>query len=141
MYLVIKQGVNVKRIHFLVLILVLLISGFSAANGQALVDKVKFNKAVIVLRVRLLSNGKAIDKYAWSVVRILKVYKNDSGVRLGKTIPISFYGGELGIPEGTCTVYLERYNPKRKDFWKLLNGSGREGTSHLSRPINEKINR
>ena len=93
-----------KRIQFLVLLLVLLMPSFSSAQGQALVDKVRLNKAVIVLRVRLLSNGNARDKYAWSVVRILKVYKNDSGIRLGQTIPISFYGGELGIPEGNCTV-------------------------------------
>lgn len=95
------------------------------------VDLVRAKKAEVVLRVRLISPGEG-SKYLWDRVEVLKVLKNKSGYAFGKQLAVAHYSWKRGIPEGTCTIYLERYNPGRKDQWKLLGGSADEGVSHAS---------
>jgi hypothetical protein len=103
---------------------------FHAADSH-LVDTNKAKKAEVVLRVKLISSGEG-SKYLWDKVEVLEVLKNNSGSSFGKNLSVAHYSWKPGIPMGTCSIYLERYNPKRKDLWKLLNGSGEEGVSHAA---------
>ena len=102
---------------------------FQAADSSA-VDPNKVHKAEVVLRVKLLSSGEG-SKYLWDKVEVLQVFRNKSGYAFRKNLSVAHYSWKPGIPEGTCTIYLERYNPKRNDLWKLLNGSAEEGISHV----------
>jgi hypothetical protein len=121
------------------LIFGLVIPAFAKAQESLLVDDNRAQKSLIVLRVQLLARGKSGDKYTWSTVKILKIYKNDSGTRLNDKMAIAFYSGDIGISAGASTIYLEKYNPARTDLWKLLNASGRDGVSHRTAPPPKKV--
>jgi hypothetical protein len=112
-----------------IILSLLLTVNFQAADSSA-VDPNKVQKAEVVLRVKLRSSEGG-SKYIWENVEVLQVFKNKSGYAFRKNLSVAHYSWKAGIPEGTCTIYLERYNPKRNDLWKLLNGSGEEGTSHV----------
>ena len=112
-----------------VILSLLLTFSFQAADSPA-VDPHKVQKAEVVLRVKLLSSNGG-SKYLWDEVEVLEVVKNKSGNTFRKNLSVAHYSWKPGIPEGTCTIYLERYNPKRNDLWKLLNGSGEDGVSHV----------
>lgn len=95
------------------------------------IDSSKAKKAEVVLRVKFVSlNGNS--KYDWDEVEVLKVLKNKSRYTFGKSLSVAHYSWKLGVPEGTSTIYLERYNQERNDLWKLLDGSGEVGVSHKS---------
>jgi hypothetical protein len=98
-------------------------------SSRTCIDPSKANKAEVVLRVRLV-RFEGCNKYCWPEVEILKMLQNKSGFSFKKSLTVAHYSWEPGIPEGESTIYLERYNPKRNDLWKLLNGSGKEGVSH-----------
>ena len=121
------------------LILNLFATTFSATQDHLSIDENKFPTSLLVLRVKLISQDKSCDKYAWSKVQILKTYKNDTGVQFGKNLTIAFYCRDAGIPKGESTVYLEKYNPTRNDLWKLLNGTRKDGVSHNSNVSISKI--
>jgi hypothetical protein len=107
----------------------LLTVNFQAADSSP-VDPNKAQKAEVVLRVRFVSSGEG-SKYLWDKVEVLKVLKNKSGYTFGKNLLVAHNSWKPGIPEGTCTIYLERYIPRMNDRWKLLNGSGADGISHI----------
>ncbi|HTG93155.1 MAG TPA: hypothetical protein VL866_11240 [Pyrinomonadaceae bacterium] len=111
----------------------LLFVSFVATNFPAAestyIDPSKAKKAEVVLRVRLV-RLEGCDKYCWPEVEILKMLQNKSGFSFKKRLTVAHYSWEPGIPEGESTIYLERYNSKRNDFWKLLNGSAKDGVSH-----------
>lgn len=90
-----------------------------------------FQKAPVVLRVKLLSIGGGADKYAWYEVEILKVLKNESGETFGQKLKIAAFSRKPGVPEGESTVYLERYNATDKGLWKLFGGGAATGVSHV----------
>lgn len=100
------------------------------AVADDLIDSKLAKKANVILRVMLLTRGGA-DKYAWSEVEILKVYKNESGEKFGKTLKIAAYSYKTGIPNGKSTVYIERYNKTDNDLWKLVGGEASTGVSHV----------
>jgi hypothetical protein len=113
-----------------ILIFAFLVLGF-LVEGSPQIDSSKANKAEAVLRVKFVSlNGGS--KYDWDEVEVLKVLKNKSGYTFGKTLSVAHYSWNPGIPEGTCTIYLQRYNPERNDLWKLLDGSAEDGVGHKS---------
>jgi len=118
-----------QRVASGIILSLLLTVNFQAADSSA-VDPKKVQKAEVVLRVKLLSSGEG-SKYLWDKVEVLQVFKNKSGYAFRRNLSVAHYSWKPGIPEGTCTVYLERYDPKRNDLWKLLNGSGEEGISHV----------
>jgi hypothetical protein len=102
-----------------------------AVCTQTPIDSDRAKKAEVVLRVRLISQGEG-SKYLWDRVEVVKVLKNKSHYAFGKHLAVAHYSWKPGIPHGTCTIYLERYNTRRKDLWKLLSGSADEGVSHGS---------
>ena len=112
-----------------IILSLLLTVNFQTADSST-VDPNKVKKAEVVLRVKLRSSGEG-SKYLWDKVEVLQVVKNKSGYAFRKNLSVAHYSWKLGIPEGTCTIYLERYNPKRNNLWKLLNGSGEDGISHV----------
>jgi hypothetical protein len=118
-----------KSVALPVILSLLLTVNFQAADSSP-VDPNKVRRAEVVLRVKLLSSGEG-SKYLWDKVEVLQVVKNKSRYVFGKNLSVAHYSGKPGIPGGTCTIYLERYNPKRNNLWKLLNGSGEDGISHL----------
>ena len=101
---------------------------FPAAESTY-IDPSKARKADAVLRVKLV-RFEGCDKYCWPEVEILKILQNKSSFSFKKRLTVAHYSWEPGVPEGESTIYLERYNPKRNDLWKLLNGSGKDGVSH-----------
>jgi len=111
----------------------LLLVSFMATNFPAAestyIDPGKAKKAEVVLRVKLV-RFEGCNKYCWLEVEILKMLQNKSGFSFKKRLAVAHYSWEPGIPEGESTIYLERYNPKRNDLWKLLNGSAKDGVSH-----------
>lgn len=117
-----------KGVACAVILTLLSIVEFQAVSSSS-VDTKKSQKAEVVLRVKLLSSGEG-SKYLWDKVEVLQVIKNKSGRAFKRTLSVAHYSWKPGIPEGICTIYLERYNPQRNDLWKLLNGSGDEGISH-----------
>jgi hypothetical protein len=98
---------------------------------QNLVDPQRAGKVPVVLRVRLLRQ-EGSDKFGWDEVKLIGVIKNASSFTFPETFEIAHYSGEPGVPEGECTVYLERYNEASEAVWRLLDGSGRQGVSHQS---------
>src|SRR5258705_6746415 len=121
---------NMNKSVALGVILSLLLTVNSQAADSSPVDPNKVQKAEVVLRVKLLSSGEG-SKYLWDKVEVLQVVKNKSGYAFGKNLSVAHYSWKPGIAEGTCTIYLERYSPKRNSLWKLLNGSGEDGVSHV----------
>jgi len=101
------------------------------------IDSGKARQAEVVLRVKLVRIGDC-NKYCWPEVEILKVLQNRSDFSFKKRLVVAHYSWEPGIPEGESTIYLERYNPKKNDLWKLLKGSGKDGVSHGSLPLKRK---
>jgi hypothetical protein len=95
------------------------------------VDPARFRKATVVLRVKL---QKALggDKYAWYRVKVVKVLKNDAKQKFGDTLDVAALSTRPGVPAQECTVYLEPYNPARKDLWKLPGGGADQGVSHVA---------
>jgi hypothetical protein len=87
----------------------------------------------VVLRVRRISEGEG-SKYLWPQVELVTVIKNGSRHTFPKHFEVAHYSWEPGIPPGTSTLYLERYNPHRNDLWRLLGGSATTGVSHNARP-------
>jgi hypothetical protein len=96
-----------------------------------LVDPERAGKVPVVLRVRLLRQ-EGSDKIGWDEVKLIGVIKNASSFTFPETFEIAHYSGEPGVPEGECTVYLERYNQASEAVWRLLEGSGRQGVTHQS---------
>jgi len=93
---------------------------------SARIDPGKARKAEVVLRVKLVRLGEC-NKYCWPEVEILKILQNKSDLPFKNRLVVAHYSWEPGIPEGESTIYLERYNPRRNDQWRLLNGSGKYG--------------
>lgn len=118
-----------KSVALPVILSLLLTVNFQAADSSP-VDPNKVRRAEVVLRVKLLSSGEG-SKYLWDKVEVLKVVLNKSDHVFGKNLSVAHYSWKPGIPGGTCTIYLERYNSKRNNLWKLLNGSGEDGVSHV----------
>ncbi len=102
-----------------------------AAETQ--LDPDKAAKATVVLQVQYLS-ASGSDKYGWTKVRLLHVLKNDCRHAFPEEFEIAHLGTEPGIPDGICTVYLERYRADADDLWKLLGGSAKQGVSHSRTP-------
>ena len=111
--------------------MLLLLARVQAVESQP-IDYRKAERAEVVLRVKLISPGEG-SKYLWPEVEVLKVLKNRSGLSFRKRLRIAHYSWEPGVPDGMCTIYLERYGRRRGGLWKLLNGSGRDGISHVSK--------
>lgn len=96
-----------------------------------LVDPARMARVPVVLRVLALGPGAA-DKYAWVAVRVLSVIKNTSGRSFAGELQVAYYSGKPGVPEGECTVYLEAYSDAANHPWRLLDGSGEQGVSHVT---------
>lgn len=111
-------------IRAFILLLGVLVSGCGLAMDPAIAKQ-----AEVVLRVRRLSEGGG-SKYWWYDVEILKVLKNDSADVFTNKLSVAADGGKPGVPAGVSTVYLERYNPADKKYWKLLGGQASTGVSH-----------
>ena len=120
-----------KRCQGLVVLLLLTWASYCYAVDSSPVDSDRAKKAEVVLRVRLISHDGG-SKYHWDTVEVLKVFKNRAGYAFRKQLAVAHYSWKSGIPDGTCTIYLERYNSRRKDLWKLLGGSADEGVSDSS---------
>ena len=120
-----------KRCFAVGLLLSLALAADFRAADLRQVDPARAKRGEVVLRVRLITPGEG-SKYLWDRVEVLRVLKNRSGHAFGRRLSVAHYSWEPGVPEGTCTVYLERYHPGRKDLWKLLGGSAEEGVSHAA---------
>jgi hypothetical protein len=97
-----------------------------------LFDPARAEKAEVVLRVRAIRSMGA-DKYAFYEVAVIQVFKNSTGVAIGKTVQVAAYSWKSGVPPGESTLYLERYNKDRKDLenmWRLIGGDASSGVSH-----------
>ncbi|HEX2747237.1 MAG TPA: hypothetical protein VHM91_04490, partial [Verrucomicrobiales bacterium] len=90
-------------------------------------------KVPVVLRVQFISESGS-DKYGWSKVRLVAQLKNESKHTFAREFEVAHLSTEPGVPEGVSTVYLERYNAESEERWKLLEGSGRSGVSHHTKP-------
>lgn len=98
-------------------------------------------KAPVVLRVKHLRDiGEG--EYKVAEARVIAVFKNVSGERIGDTVKIASYYGHPGLPGGggISTVYLEPYGPK-DDLWMLMGGSELSGVSHTSYELSELLKR
>jgi hypothetical protein len=114
-------------IRTFILLLSFSLSACSATNEA--VDAVMAKRAEVVMRVRRLSPGEG-SKYWWYDVEVLKVLKNDSAESFTNKLSVAAYGGKPGVPAGVSTIYLERYNPTEKKYWKLVGGEASTGVSH-----------
>jgi hypothetical protein len=94
------------------------------------VDPQKAAHAVAVLRVKFLA-ALGGNKYAWDKVEVLNVIKNESRHSFDKIVEIAHYSWEPGIPEGECTIYIVPYNEAGEDLWKLVDGTAKQGVSHV----------
>ena len=73
----------------------------------------------VVLRVKVTQLGIG-SKYHWTTVDALRVVKNSSIVKIPKSLNIAATSWGQGLPVGTCTVYLVRYNDTSPECgWKL----------------------
>ena len=128
------------RTFGIVIGLLVLLSATDLASAQSSrIDPAKARKVEVVLRVKLIEVGDC-NKYCWPEVEILEVLQNRSSFSFKKRLKVAHYSWKPGIPEGESTIYLERYNSKRTDLWKLLNGSGEDGAQVafcLDAPVSE----
>lgn len=98
-------------------------------------------KAPVVLRVKHLRDiGEG--EYRVAEARVIAIFKNDSGERIGDTVKIASHYGLPGLPGGggISTAYLELYGPK-DDLWMLMGGSELSGVSHTSYELSELLKR
>jgi hypothetical protein len=130
-------GGNMSRYIVVGLALLSLLATSSQAAESSPVDPDKAKKAEVVLRIRRLMPAEC-DKYCWPEVEILEVLQNKSNVSFDKRLKVAHYSWKTGIPEGESTIYLVRFNPEKSDLWKLLNGSGADGVSHVTSPRSRK---
>ena len=115
------------------LALLSLLGTSSPAAGSTDVDPEKAKRAQVVLRIRRIKPPEC-DKYCWTEVQILEVLQNKSKVSFDKKFEVAHYSWKSGIPEGESTIYLVRFKPGNDNLWKLLNGSGEDGVSHVMSP-------
>ena len=104
-----------------------------AFAADKLMDDKLAAKAEVVLRVKRLSVEGA-DKYAWYRVEVLQVLKNLSSESFTNSLSVAAYSWKDGVPDGECTIYLERYNQTDTRFWKLVGGEASTGVSHVRKP-------
>ena len=121
----VDKGLNMKYILNILFVLTIFTSSCTASQKF---DQSKFDKAQIVLRVKVIKLGYG-DKYHWQKVEILSVLKNKPNEQFKKTLMVAYYGWEPWIPLGVSTIYLEPYR-SQGDYWRLLDASGTTGVSH-----------
>ncbi len=124
-------------------ILAFLILGTTMVQAdEKLYDDALAKKAVAVLRVE---RGYAFDlphyPYTRYFVHVTHVYKNDSGRSLAD-IDVHGFKGREGVPAGTSTIYIERYNAASRQFggkegriWMLVDGGGTNSVSHVGNQL------
>ena len=88
-------------------------------------------KAELVVRAKTLYAPKE-TAYLWYEVEVLKVIKDESGVKVGAKLQVA--ARRPGLPEGESTLYLERYDKIHpgtpKGRWRLVGGDAATGASH-----------
>lgn len=89
-------------------------------DDAALVDQRLREKSELVLRARVVRNEGG-SKYWLLEVEPLSVYKAPPGFEVSKSLEIYCLSIGQGLPLGTTTIYLVRYNPDHPEYgWKLL---------------------
>ena len=116
----------------IIFIIVLVLSGCFLIDKK--IDESLAQSAEVVLRVTAKEAPTSCSKYCWQKVEVKKVLKNKSGVWFHAPIDVAFNNFDSGIPLGISTIYLNRYNPQRKDLWKLVGGYAKTGVSHFQSP-------
>jgi len=99
------------------------------SSGLGSVDPKLAEKAEVVLRGTRLTPGGG-SKYLICEVQVSKVYTNRSGRSIGKSIEVAAYSFRPGVPTGSSTFYLERYNETNTNLWRLVGGEASTGISH-----------
>ena len=98
-------------------------------------DPERAKRVPVVLRVRLIHQGEG-SKYLWPEVELVDIIKNASSYTFPKRFEVAILSHEGGgkIPDGTSTVYLERYSEVPGSEWRLLGGTAKTGVSDIVAP-------
>lgn len=95
-----------------------------APATEKLMDEEAAKKVPLVLRVELLKAATAIEKYGYDEVKVLQVYKNDTGARIPNEVTIAFRNTDTGLLPGVTTVYLVDYRtPPDGKLWRIVEKS------------------
>jgi len=114
------------------ILMVLAVAGtaadLKAADEKKLMDAELAGKVPLVLRVELLKPAQGVEKYGYDEVKVLQVYKNETGFKIPGEVTIAFRNTDTGLLPGVTTVYLVDYRtPADGKLWRI------EGRSHLEK--------
>jgi len=107
------------------LLMLLAIAGNAAEPAPAkLMDEEGAKKVPLVLRVELLKAATSVEKYGYDEVKVLQVYKNDTGAQIPNELTIAFRNTDTGLSAGISTVYLVDYRtPPDGKLWRIVDRS------------------
>ena len=121
---------NSVRAKFVAIVLCAVAIGCSGRTSNSLQNGTSehlgaWSETEMVDRVPLVLRVEAVkrlggSKYNWTAVNVAAVLKNFTNESIGEKMDIASLGTGPGIPSGTCTVYLVRYNATEHELgWKL----------------------
>jgi hypothetical protein len=120
-------------------LLLLTVCSFVVLAADKLFDDSLATNAVAVLRVDHAKPCPVRDgTFDWYTVWPSQVIKNESSQDLHHTFQVAALKGHSGIPDASCTIYLQRYSSDSGGFnstngiWVLVCGDATNGVSHIS---------
>jgi hypothetical protein len=112
---------------------------FVVLAADKLFDDSLATNAVAVLRVDHAKPCPLRDeKFDWYTVWPSQVIKNGSSQDLLHSFQVAALKGHSGIPDASCTIYLQRYSSGSGGFnptngiWVLVGGDATNGVSNIS---------
>ena len=111
-----------------------------ARAGDLQVDEKLAQNAVAVVRVRLVIADSGLPHSPFRVysVHTIRILKNESH-EVFQDLLVRGFKDKPGVPEGESTIYLQRYDPVKKELsddkdhglWILVGGDATKGVSNV----------
>ena len=112
-----------------------------ARAGDLQVDEKLAQNAVAVVRVKLMFADSGLPNSPFRIysVHTISILKNESH-DVFRDLLVRGFKDRPGVPEGVCTIYLQRYDPINKKLsddkdhglWILVGGDATNGVSNVS---------
>ena len=96
--------------------------------------------AIVVVRVKLIvaDTGSQYSPFRVYSVHTIRILKNEAH-KVFQDLLVRAFRDKPGVPEGECTIYLQKYDFSKKEFtkdndlgpWFLVGGDATEGVSNV----------
>jgi hypothetical protein len=111
-----------------------------ARAGDLQMDEKLAQNAIVVIRVKLIvaDTGSQYSPFRVYSVHTIRILKNESH-EMFQDLLVRAFRDKPGVPERECTIYLQKYDPVKKEFskdndrglWILVGGDATEGVSNM----------